>query len=374
MRILMVSFVQNSRSTGMGKWSYKISGCLQELGHETTLWFEEDFPFARRLGRLAILVFPFLLVIRIFHHRRLFDAAIVHEPSAWWCALVRKFFRSMPAILAMSHGVESHGQRIMRQAARAGLTDLTLASRIKYRLIRRWQSDGALQRADHVFCLSTQDREYLVHDLGVPRERITFFCNGVSPGNFAPLEGRLRGKRVLFAGTWLDRKGRRLIPTVWRLVAAKYPDAHLTVLGCGAPEEAVRAEFDAALHSSITVIPQVNEEAEMTRYFGAHDVFFLPTLFEGSPLVVLEAMAAGLPVAASRAGGIPDLVQDGQEGLLFDAADAQAAAQSLCRLLEDSDFARSCSMAGQARARQLTWDAAAVSVAKGIEEALGCHR
>jgi glycosyltransferase involved in cell wall biosynthesis len=82
------------------------------------------------------------------------------------------------------------------------------------------------------------------------------------------------------------------------------------------------------------------------------DVCVLPSLSEGLPLAVLEAMAAGKPVVACAVGGVPELVADGQTGLLVPPADPQALAAAIRGLLSDPVLARQLAAAGQARVLQ----------------------
>jgi glycosyltransferase involved in cell wall biosynthesis len=76
----------------------------------------------------------------------------------------------------------------------------------------------------------------------------------------------------------------------------------------------------------------------------------LPTLEDNCPMVVLEAMAVGLPVMASRVGGIPDLITDGQTGLMFDPLDPQSMRNATCRMMENSSMRRTMSAAAQEEA------------------------
>jgi glycosyltransferase involved in cell wall biosynthesis len=77
------------------------------------------------------------------------------------------------------------------------------------------------------------------------------------------------------------------------------------------------------------------------------DVFALTSRSEGMPLVVLEAWAAGLPVVASRVGGLPEMIQHGQNGLLFDTGNQPALLAAFDRLLADKELARKMGHAGQ---------------------------
>jgi glycosyltransferase involved in cell wall biosynthesis len=87
---------------------------------------------------------------------------------------------------------------------------------------------------------------------------------------------------------------------------------------------------------ALTMAGQISDVAP---YFAAADVFVLPSHSEGSPNVLLEAMAAGLPVVATAVGGVPDTVTDGEQALLVPAAQPQAMADAIRRLLTDGNLA-----------------------------------
>ncbi len=97
--------------------------------------------------------------------------------------------------------------------------------------------------------------------------------------------------------------------------------------------------------------------AGIVEQYRAADVYVQPSLSEAFPLPVLEAMAAGLPVVASRVGGIPEAVQDGQTGLLVPPGSAPALAEALLALLADQDRRRALGAAGRQRALEAyPWD------------------
>jgi glycosyltransferase involved in cell wall biosynthesis len=74
---------------------------------------------------------------------------------------------------------------------------------------------------------------------------------------------------------------------------------------------------------------------EIPKYLSASDIFVLPSVSEGLPVVILEALASGIPVVASRVGGIPDILTDGCNALLVEPANVQALAKAILKLLRD---------------------------------------
>jgi glycosyltransferase involved in cell wall biosynthesis len=97
----------------------------------------------------------------------------------------------------------------------------------------------------------------------------------------------------------------------------------------------------------------LGERDDVPDLLARSDIFALSTLSEGMPISVLEAMAAGLPVVATAVGGIPEIVVDGETGVLVPPQDVGALAAALERLLVDTELRRRMGAAGRARAEQL---------------------
>jgi glycosyltransferase involved in cell wall biosynthesis len=358
LRILLVSFVANNRWSGMGKWTHSIADGLTERGHEPSAWFSEDFPGLSH-GSSSALLFPVALAWRLWKKRADFDVVVIHEPSGFWYGLMRSIGCKVPPMIAMCHNVESKHHREMVRYTSQGLAAVPAASRLKVPLFRSWQSDGAVRLADHVICLSSVDREYLLGQLRIPRQRVTLMLNGVSPTSAnqeAFLAKRKQsGGRVLFVGGWIHVKGRRVLPAVWSKIHARIPNATLTIVGAGQPPEIVLRDFASEDRASVTVIFRLTRESELAAQFADHDVFLMPSLSEGSSLALLEAMAAGLPVVATAVGGNPDIVTDGVNGLLFAPEDFDRGAAQVCRLLEDPTARAQLAEAARARVHGLSW-------------------
>jgi glycosyltransferase involved in cell wall biosynthesis len=141
--------------------------------------------------------------------------------------------------------------------------------------------------------------------------------------------------------------------------------AHLLTVGDVA--DADRARLAATCGPAWSEVPFQPREA-LLRWYLACDAVLIPSFYDGMPNVLLEAMALGRTIVASRAGAMPDVVTDGVEGLLFDAEDPADAARALARALGMDDAARGA-MGARARAR-IERDHTAAAEAERLESAL----
>jgi glycosyltransferase involved in cell wall biosynthesis len=149
--------------------------------------------------------------------------------------------------------------------------------------------------------------------------------------------------QLLFAGRLTAEKGVRVIIEAMRLVPRGLPVA-LTVAGKGALEGEVRSACEA--DSRISFAGYLAGPEKLHAFTNA-DALLLPSLwYENAPVVVLEAAAYGLPVIGSRLGAIPEFVQDGINGLLFEAGNPQSLADSIVRLAKEPDLLESLATGG----------------------------
>jgi glycosyltransferase involved in cell wall biosynthesis len=124
--------------------------------------------------------------------------------------------------------------------------------------------------------------------------------------------------------------------------------AHLVMLGAGSMRDGIAAHIrERGLGGRIHLLGKIPDIPEA---LAGSDVFALSSDWEGSPLAVIEAMAAGLPVIGTAVGGVPELVESGRQGILVTAKDGAAFAQALRALLDDRDKRAEMAAAAKARA------------------------
>jgi glycosyltransferase involved in cell wall biosynthesis len=133
---------------------------------------------------------------------------------------------------------------------------------------------------------------------------------------------------------WLtDIKGHRFLVDAVALLRQELPHVHLVIIGGGDQYGALLRQAGKAGISDAVHLAGHREDVELA--LAGMDCFVLPSLNEGMGRALIEAMAAGLPVVASRVGGIPAVVKDGENGLLVPAGDSLALAVALRRILSD---------------------------------------
>jgi len=227
---------------------------------------------------------------------------------------------------------------------------------------------ATLRKTDRVIALTAHTQHWLEAEVGADRVRylpnfVRLDAQGAPPDRSA----RSGPVQVLFVGWMLEAKGVREL-----LAAARgLPDARFTFVG---PEEpsftATIADEVRALGDRVRVLPAQPRE-EIFRLYREADVFVLPTWREGFPNVVIEAMAAGLPVIATPVGAIPEAIEDGKSGVLVPVRDAAALEAALRRLIDDPLLRLSLGAAARARVEQVfAFDAVVAQLDTIYREAL----
>jgi len=149
-------------------------------------------------------------------------------------------------------------------------------------------------------------------------------------------------------GRFAPQKNHLLLVEAFALAVREHPEMELWLVGDGPLRAAVEAavtELDLEAKTSFLGL-----RADVPQLMASSDALVLSSGWEGLPLTVLEAMAAGKPVVATAVGGVPELVEDGATGILVPPGDAKALAQGLLRLAQDPDLRRRMGRAAQKRA------------------------
>ncbi|HRU04749.1 MAG TPA: glycosyltransferase [Candidatus Brocadiia bacterium] len=211
--------------------------------------------------------------------------------------------------------------------------------------------------ADQIIAVSSATRDFAVAHEGARPDRTVVIRNGIDVEAWTPGAGRAETRAELgftgadfvvgTIGRMTRQKGHGVMLEAARLVAARDPHVKWFIAGYGPLEAELRAQIAKAGLGG--VVHMLGYRKDVARLLAAMDLFALPSLWEGMPNALLEAMAMGLPAAATAVDGNLELVENGVTGLLTPPSDASAMAQAVERLAADRRLAQD--MGRQARAR-----------------------
>lgn len=217
----------------------------------------------------------------------------------------------------------------------------------------------AARRARRIAAVSRAVRDHLVDVENLPRQQIEVIPNGVDCETLARADTDtggailedygVQGPVVGCAATFHPRKGHVHLLDAWQDVIKGHPDAHLLLMGkrTDHPDLAKMVERRGLADS----VHPVGFHPEGRAIMAAFDVYVQPSIEEGFGLAVIEAMAMGQPVVASKVGGMKETVVDGETGLHVPPGESNPLADSLILLLDDEEWARELGRTGQKRAR-----------------------
>ena len=190
------------------------------------------------------------------------------------------------------------------------------------------------------------------------------FAGGAPPADLPP------GRRILWVNRLDPQKGFPVAVRAFERVARAIPDAVLVVAGRGADARAAD-RLAPELRRRVVMLGTVSRE-ELPAYHAAAEVFVSAALGQESfGLVLVEAMAARVPVVATDIAGYRDVVRDGVDGLLVPPGDDRALAAALGRVLGDADLAKRLAETGLATARRYDWGHVVKDLEQAYEEAAG---
>jgi glycosyltransferase involved in cell wall biosynthesis len=373
-RILVAHNVSRQRTGGMSRIMGFIHDEIAAAGHQVDWLCAEDVP-RRWQGARARFGFPWLVWRTARAAANLgepYDIINVHEPQGALVALDQRRV-SRHGVVVTSHGLERRAWDLALEEARQGRQGPSRRTRLIYPATSLWQSRLALTRARLVFVLNEEDRDYLSDRWGLPVARIGRMRPGASELFAKSASARTydAARCLVFAGTWRKNKGIEDLVPAFSTLAQRHGDLALVVLGAGVDASVVRAAFPPVVRSRVDVVTDADDQVA-ARVLASADVFVLPSLFEGTPLTLIEAMMSGLPIVTTGTCGMKDTVQHDVTGLLVPVRAPEEIVAAVERLRGDPDLRRRLGRAAQLAARtRFTWPQVAREVLAAYEELAG---
>ena len=172
----------------------------------------------------------------------------------------------------------------------------------------------------------------------MPEQKVPVVYNGIDLSRCIPKETYTAGKMTLIhIGRFNVQKNHRGLLESFQMLQKQVPDCRLQLLGDGELREEME---DYARKLGIEdSVEFLGSQSDVYPYLHQADIFLLPSLFEGMPMTIIEAMGTGLPVVASAVGGVPDMLCDGQSGFLV-PCDPEAVSRACERLAASESLRR----------------------------------
>ena len=158
---------------------------------------------------------------------------------------------------------------------------------------------------------------------------------------------------AVYVGGLVESKGIEELVSAAEPLLARHSHLQLVCVGAGPAREKLAALRGRVERAGAVVLPGRVAPEEVPRFLQAADFLVLPSFSEGMPQVVLEAMNCGLPVVATRVGGVPEAVLDGRTGLLVEAKNVEQLRQAMERMITDQAFRLAAGQSGLKRAREV---------------------
>jgi N-acetyl-alpha-D-glucosaminyl L-malate synthase BshA len=336
MRVLLLTIWKPAR----GGVVTHVENVIKRLPYEFEIVTYPRFAKLPLLRALAFILFGFMDAL-IKSWRKRFDIIHAHYavPQGLLGVALKRVLR-LPLVVTL------HGTDINYLAKRRG-------TRALVRLV--------LNNADAVVAVS-RFLKTEAEKLGIEGEKIRVIYNGVELPEY---EETQREMSILFVGSLVKQKGVDVLIKAFRTVKERIPEAKLIIVGEGREREAL-AELCTQLR--LRDVYFAGSRSELSSYYSRSRVLALPSRAEGFGLVALEAMAHGLPVVATKVGGIPEVVTHGETGILVECGNANALAEALIRVMSDEALWQRLATRAKERASEFSWEKTANEYAKVYAE------
>jgi D-inositol-3-phosphate glycosyltransferase len=293
-------------------------------------------------------------------HEMRYDVLHSHYWLSGWVALELKRLLDVP-VVHMSHTLGYPKNAAAQQAW-------------EQEPLRRLRVEhDVLKRSDALIAESPASKQYTVQEYGVEPTKVHVIPGGVDTAVFRPQDrGRARAELalaaeaplLLFVGRLQPLKGIDTFLQAARIVRQQHPHLQGLIIGGGVDaqddHEVQELRRLQALVGRLGLRRHVHfikaqPQQRLAQYYAAADVFVMPSHYESFGMVVLEAMACGTPVVASRVGGLTSTVVSGYTGFLVPGGNWQAFAEAISHLLKAPALREACGQASVRRAQAFTW-------------------
>ncbi|MDZ7316692.1 MAG: glycosyltransferase [candidate division KSB1 bacterium] len=289
--------------------------------------------------------------VEIFHRKRQVDFPLLQR--------LRRFIRQerIEIVMTTLFYADVLGALAGHSGGAKGVFSWETISSPKWLVPHRfWAYRYAIRHADKVISVSQATAEWLVRKRKVPAHKVMIIPYGVNLDKFNPKPKNLTREQIGLSPTDLviiqvarltEQKGHKFLVEAAARVAAEIPQAKFVLVGDGPLRREIEEQISRfGLKDRFRLL---GFRHDVHQILPLCDIFTLPSLYEGLPNVVLEAMACGLPVVATPADGTKEAVVDGETGFLVPIADVDALSERLIQLGRQAELRKRLGEAGRRR-------------------------
>ncbi len=212
-----------------------------------------------------------------------------------------------------------------------------------------------IRAADFLCCISSFARSQLMKlSPYVHWNKFVVSPLGVDPETFAPQPKRIAPEtfEILCVGRLTPAKGQHILIDALEKLTREGRQVRLRLVGSGPDEASLREHAARVTARECVVFEGAISQDRIRDFYAAADVFCLPSFAEGLPVVLMEAMAMEIPCVTTHIAGIPELIRDGEDGLLVPPSDLESLAGALARLMDDAELRQRMGKNGRTRVRE----------------------
>jgi colanic acid/amylovoran biosynthesis glycosyltransferase len=321
-----------------------------------------------------------ILPIRLFSVLKAHTSLLSSTPTRYWQALKLTWQSRSPGIKALiyqifyfieagvlaqelrsrqidhlhNHFADSSCTVSMLAATLAGIRfSFTLHGPYIFFEPYRWKLDLKIQQALFVICISHYCRSQAMF-FSDPAEwnKLHIVHCGIDLNRYQPVSDQSGQKRLLYVGRLSAAKGVPILLQAIAAVAERHSDLQLTIVGDGPDRQSLEHQAsELGIRDRLKFVGYQSQDA-VCGYLQACDVFVLPSFAEGLPVVLMEAMATGIPVVTTAIAAISELVEDGINGYLVPPGAIEPLAQRLDQLLSNAQLRQNFGKAGRTKVEQ----------------------
>jgi glycosyltransferase involved in cell wall biosynthesis len=377
MEILIAAGVPNRREGGVAAMIYNYGRELEARGHKVSyVFFEDLISKEEAAGRFRDLRFAWRLARYIVKNRNNYSVVNLHAPTGLFYGPLRRISPGtgrLPYVMTL-HGLEERRIHVMSREVKKGRAwHYSFRNRLWQHMYHMPRYFACIKTADYAHCISRDVWTVLQLQYNLDGERVAFIPHGVEERFFSDRSYGDQGVlRLLYAGTWLDQRGIFYIRDALQSLNRKFQNWTFTIAGGGVPADQLKTFFGDSLRDQILVEDVVPAD-RMPDLYAAHDALLFPSLMEGLPSVLLEAMASGMTVITTETCGMPDLVENGYNGMLVPPADAIAIESAILEIGKSVDLRARLGRAARESMRRYTWQRSALQFEKVLISAAGMN-